>query len=587
MVPDRTSMFRTLLSLKINVWSVLSTLCQDPARVLRFIYRLLPLTAGNLIIDLLASATKKGALRGIVLYIGGRNRDAYGQLAYAKPGKLQCYLERKLSREPEFASELSVTSESLRHWEIGNMKEAILCSRPSSIEHRRWKGIARVLAPDFDPYVKLPQSSKIGYQVFHRNSSGRISRDRIRALHYLTNALPEVQSGYTVRSQSILLAQSQFDIEPIALTRPVLSGLTFKPRCAKKSTVNGVTYLHQSGPHRTSNLDQQLRERYVHLLTAVEKLHPHIIHTTTNFENALVVNAVAREKGIPWVYETRGEMEKTWLSRKVPTDYKTALNSEYYRAVRAVEVRMMQAADAVVALSQVQKASHIARGIRAEKIVVIENSVDDAVLEIPYCSPKSARKTLNLPEAFTIGTVSALVDYEGIDHLVDAIAILRSRGYDIRGLIVGDGPSTPVINRRIAEQGLRDYITSPGTVPTDEVRSWYQALDVFCVPRRDLDVTRVVTPIKPLQAMALGRPVVVSALPALEEITSKRGAGIAVSAGSPTAFADAIERIATNPSCYRQFSEQAREAAEDLTWSKAAERYYELYCNLIASGQPN
>lgn len=369
-----------------------------------------------------------------------------------------------------------------------------------------------------------------------------------RVLHVLTNSFPHTQSGYAVRTHALLRAQAAAGVEVRAVTRigyPVTVG---KLGAQAADVVDGVTYRRllpaRLAPTPAARLVQMTR-----LLAAeVEEFRPDVLHTTTNYHNALVTQAVAHAYGLPWVYEMRGVLELTWVASRPQAEQAQAAASEKFRLMRAKETEMAKAADAVIVLSEVQKTDLVARGVSADRIRVVPNAVEDAVVDHvrrgEVLSPAQARRQLGLPQAGTwVGSVSSVVPYEGFEVLARAVTQARQSGADVRLLVVGDGVALPGLRTLASRLGLgEDVCVLPGRKAPAEALAWYQALDALCVPRLDTPVCRMVTPIKPLTAMALGRPLVVSDLPALREV-AEHGLGSVVTAGDVDAWAQALVRM--------------------------------------------
>jgi len=182
--------------------------------------------------------------------------------------------------------------------------------------------------------------------------------------------------------------------------------------------------------------------------------------------------------------------------------------------------------------------------------------------------------------AITVGTVGTLNAYEGIDVLIDAVAWLRRCGHDVHLRVVGDGPERIALEKRAADLGIADAATFTGRVPHDEVAAQHQAIDIFCVPRHDLPVTRLVPPLKPVEAMALGRPVVVSDLAPLRELIAP-DRGVLVPAGNAEALAKALSHLIDNPDLRRQLGANAHAwVARTRTWAAAAESYQQIYTRI-------
>ena len=400
----------------------------------------------------------------------------------------------------------------------------------------------------------------------------------LRVLHLLTSSLPHTQSGYTVRSHALLQAQSDAGIDVRAVTRigyPVIIG---RPSAQGTDVVDAVTY-RRLLPARTQAAPIARLAQMSHLLAReVEAFRPHLLHTTTNYVNALVTQAVARSFGLPWVYEMRGVLECTWVASRPVSQQAEALSSERFALLRAKEAEMARRSDAVVVLSQVQAEDLAARGVEPSRITVVPNAVEQDVLEATRYSPAAARQRLGLPpEGLWVGSVSSLVGYEGFDVLLRAVALCRARGIDVRCAIVGDGVSRPGLVALAGELGLESSVcVLPGRVERATALDWYQALDVFCVPRLDTPVCRLVTPLKPMTAMALGRPVVVSDLPALSELTAA-----ATNRSFPAGDVEALSRVLTDMAAGEPLPSTPSTHQMLPTWSGNAVRQAEIYKELV------
>ena len=400
----------------------------------------------------------------------------------------------------------------------------------------------------------------------------------LRVLHLLTSSLPHTQSGYTVRSHALLQAQSDAGIDVRAVTRigyPVIIG---RPSAQATDVVDAVTY-RRLLPARTQAAPiARLTQMSRLLAREVEAFRPHVLHTTTNYVNALVTQAVARSYGLPWVYEMRGVLECTWVASRPVSQQAEALGSERFALLRAKEAEMARKADAVVVLSRVQAEDLAARGVEPGRITVVPNAVEQEVLNATRYSPEDARQRLGLPrDGLWVGSVSSLVGYEGFDVLLRAVARCRARGDDVRCAVVGDGVSRPRLMALAGELGLETSVcVLPGRVDRATALDWYQALDVFCVPRLDTPVCRLVTPLKPMTAMALGRPVVASDLPALSELTAA-----ATNRSFPAGDVEALSRVLTGMASRDPLPSTPSTHQPLPTWSGNAVRQAEIYKELV------
>lgn len=414
-------------------------------------------------------------------------------------------------------------------------------------------------------------------------AAGRTAPRDPAALHLLTSSVPHTPSGYAVRSHAVLRAQVAAGVRVAAATRigyPVSVGRLAARRC---EVVDGVPYRRLLPLVQPRTVVERAARTVAELRPLADAFGPTVLHTTTPYGNGQILAALAAELDVPWVYEVRGLLEQTWVAGRPDAAARDrAATSERFALLRSQEAAVAAAADHVVALSATLRDDLVARGVPGERITVVPNGVDARLLTLPDPGPAAARRALGLPaEGYWVGTVTSVVDYEGLGTLVDAVALLRSRGLDVRACVVGDGVALPGLRRHVAAAGVAGAVLLRGRVPAAAVPRWHQALDAFVVPRRDLAVCRRVTPLKPVEAMALGRPVVASDLPALAEVLPD-GAGLLVPPDDATALADAIAGLRADPGAAAALTRAGRAVAAERTWTRVGSAYRGLYERLGA-----
>jgi glycosyltransferase involved in cell wall biosynthesis len=452
-------------------------------------------------------------------------------------------------------------------WRAARLRKSLLAElamlEPGSLSRG---GAARAVAT-----AKAPRSPEQAAQ--------HPGRPTTPVLHLVTDALPSTSAGYTIRTQEIALAQRLAGMDPHIATRigfPVTAGAIDGRTTV---TVDGVPY-HRLLPWvMPGRMDRLYQTHLRHAARLTEQLRPAVLHAASNYANAVIALALRDATGLPVVYEVRGFWEDTWLSRHAANaDLKL---SDRYVRTRALETHCMTDADLVVTLGEAMREEIVQRGVPADNVIIVPNGVSEDFLR-PLPDGAALRASLGIrPDEHVVGLVSSLVAHEGIGTLLEAVKILNDRGVKTRALIVGDGPERTALQRRAAELGLDAIFT--GRVPSARVRDYHAVLDVFVVPRTPDRVCQLVTPLKPVEAMASGLPVVVSAVNALSEIVSDKETGLTFPPLDAGALADQLQQVLDRQELRTRLGARAREwVARDRTWAHNAARYREAYRRLGA-----
>jgi len=469
-------------------------------------------------------------------------------------------------------------------WREGRLTEAL-----EALDHargRRARRLRNTLTAEQAVLLAAPGESMITGSSGHIASISARDHETVRAtpgrvLHLVNDALPTTSAGYTIRTHEIVLAQQAAGLDPHVVTRcgfPVTQGTLDGRRLVMLDDIPYHRLLPWRMPARADKaaaLGLELAAR----LTG--QLKPSVLHAASNYANAMIALALGQRYGLPVVYEVRGFWEDTWLSRH-PRGVDLA-RSELYQRNRDLETRCMLAADLVVTLGEAMRDEIVARGVPAEKVLIVPNAVSQEFLR-PLPDAEALRTELGIkPAEHVVGVVSTLVPHEGLGTLLEATQLLRERGLPVRVLIVGDGPDRSALQRQAADLGLGEAAIFTGRVPAAKVREFHALLDVFVVPRTPDRVCQLVTPLKPVEAMASGLCVVTSDVRALAEIIKPDVTGALTIPQDPVALADTLELLVSSPDVRRKLGDNAREwVARDRTWAHNAARYRDAYTRLGA-----
>lgn len=388
-----------------------------------------------------------------------------------------------------------------------------------------------------------------------------------RVLYVAGNSRPHTNSGYSKRTHSLVKAVQSSGIPISVLTRLGYPSVVGVPFSKKVDRIDSLCYERNMGwifpvtPKKEFELAKQ------GIVRVARRENATVLHTTTSFKNAVVVSAAAKELQIPWVYEVRGEIEKTWLTTTPTGGVIRSMDSDHYRLSRQKELEAAKGANGVVVLSNLSAEALVDAGVRKQKICVAPNAAESSLLQ-DTLTQQEARTLTGVGAEFLVGTVTSVVGYEGLETMIRALPLLPDY---VSFLVVGDGTDRRRLESLASELNLGTRVNFVGRKPQDEIVPWYRSLDAFVVPRIDTPVCRAVTPIKPLAAMALGIPVIASDLPALREVTG--GCAEYVEPENPSALAEGIRAVIEG----KYESARARAWAEARTWDRVGNVLKDFY----------
>lgn len=396
-----------------------------------------------------------------------------------------------------------------------------------------------------------------------------------RVLHILDHG-PPTRDGYVARTLAIAAAQRGFGWQPLLLAGPRQRGTP------DGAATGGCALLRMpAAPARPAALRPltELRIAARHIAAAARRLAPDILHAHSPALLALPALRVGRALGIPVVYEVRAFWEDA-----AAADGRGAVGGPRWHAIRALDTFLFRRVGAVVALSAGLRDDILARGIDPARVGLVANGVDLARFASLRQDPAAGRHALGLPDRPTIGYVGSLNGYEGVDLLIDAAARLRDRRPPIGLLIVGDGGAAAALRIRAAQAGLGERVVFAGPVAGDRVVGHYAACDAVAYPRRAVRLTELVTPLKPLEAMALGRFVMASDVGGHRELVADGRTGHLFPADDPAALAAAIDRVLARDADWSAMRAAARRHVEECRpWPRVAAAYAGLYARAAAA----
>lgn len=397
-----------------------------------------------------------------------------------------------------------------------------------------------------------------------------------RILHVLDHSLP-MHSGYTFRTRAILRAQvaKGWDVRGITGRRHGAAG-------PDEEVVDGLRFHRTPGEAATGNpLMREWRDIAAHA-DAIESLvaqwRPDIIHAHSPVLNAIAAQRVAKRHGIPMIYEIRAFWEDAAVGNGTGTE-----GSPRYWLTRQLETHAVRAADAVAVICEGLRGDLLARGVHADKIIVSPNGVDMDQFGDPVPRDPALTAKLGLEGADVVGFIGSFYDYEGLDHLIAAMPRLVRLRPKVKLLLVGGGPCEQALREQAMASPFADHILFIGRVPHEEVEHYYAQVDILAYPRKAMRLTDLVTPLKPLEAMAQGRLVAASDVGGHRELIENGVTGALFAPGDPAAIAATLGAMFADRGFWDERRATARAFVEqERNWSSNILRYEPVYQRLLA-----
>lgn len=399
----------------------------------------------------------------------------------------------------------------------------------------------------------------------------------MRILHVLDHSIP-LHSGYTFRTAAILREQRMLGWETFHITSPKQINCT-----VLEEEVDGLHF------YRTPKMDSLMRRLPAlhqvadmlalqnRLETVVKSVRPDILHAHSPVLNAIPALRVGKRHNIPVVYEVRAFWEDAAVDHGTTTE-----GSLRYQLSRKLETHAFRQVDAVTCICEGLRADIVSRGVATGKVTVIPNAVD--IDQFPLGSPadEALKSSLGLTGARVLGFIGSFYAYEGLDLLLAALPKMLAQAPDVRVLLVGGGPQESNLKQQAQELGIADKIVFTGRVPHDQVNRYYDLVDVLVYPRHSMRLTELVTPLKPLEAMAQGQLFIASDVGGHKELIRDGETGVLFRAEDTEALTSAALGLLNAPERWPTIRAAGREFVEnERNWKNSVSRYQDVYARAM------
>ena len=399
----------------------------------------------------------------------------------------------------------------------------------------------------------------------------------LKILHILDHSIP-LHSGYTFRTRAILEQQRNRGWQTFHVTSAKQVNAT-----GKQETVDGLTFYRSP---QLSNLAAKIpvynqwaivKSLQQRLDDIIPEIQPDILHAHSPALNGLAALKASKKFNVPLVYECRAFWEDAAVDHGTTTE-----GSWRYRITHALESYVFKQADAITTICEGLRQDIAQRGIGADKITVIPNAVDISKFSYAEKARPELQHSLGLADKTVLGFIGSFYAYEGLPLLLEALPEILKQRTDVRLLLVGGGPQESVIKQRVSDLALTDQVIFTGRVPHDQVQDYYNLVDIFVYPRLPMRLTELVTPLKPLEAMAQGRLVVASDVGGHKELINDRVNGYLFQANNRQSLAETVLELLKNASDWESLRQQGRRYVEqERNWPASVARYERVYQEVL------
>ncbi|MEC8714031.1 MAG: TIGR04063 family PEP-CTERM/XrtA system glycosyltransferase [Pseudomonadota bacterium] len=395
-----------------------------------------------------------------------------------------------------------------------------------------------------------------------------------RVLHILDHSLP-LHSGYTFRTRAILKSQQAAGLTVRGVTGPrhadagpeieEIDGLTFHRVTGRFAGPPGISEWREIEAFREG------------IEGVARQWQPEVLHAHSPALCGMAGLRAAKRLGLPFVYEIRAFWEDAAVGNGTGRE-----GSLKYRLTRALENRVVAGADAVFTICKGLRDDLVARGHDGEKIGLSPNGVDLALFGDPVARDDALAHALGIGAGPVVGFIGSFYDYEGLDDLVAALPALRQRHPHAQLLLVGGGPMDEALRAQAAASPAGDAIVFTGRVPHAEVERYYSLIDVLAYPRKHSRLTDLVTPLKPLEAMAQRRIVAASDVGGHRELITDGQTGLLFPPDDPAGMAASLADFIDRRDSWPTMREAGRaHVAAHHDWARNVQRYQRVYQDLI------
>ncbi|MDP2561131.1 TIGR04063 family PEP-CTERM/XrtA system glycosyltransferase [Psychrobium sp. 1_MG-2023] len=393
-------------------------------------------------------------------------------------------------------------------------------------------------------------------------------------LHVFDHTIP-LHSGYTFRSLAILRQQHALGIKTIHV-----SSAKQLEQKQKQEQVDDLLFYRTFGGTLSKvpvlNQWDVIRSLSKRIEEVVLEQRPQVIHAHSPSLNAIAASSVAKKYNIPLVYEVRASWEDAAVSHGTCRE-----GSLRYKVGQWLERTALHRANHVTTICHGLSDYIHHWGISRKNITIIPNAVDITKFNIIKSKDAELIEQWGLEGKTVLGFLGSFYRYEGLHLLLDAMPAILAKNPQAHLLLVGGGPQLEQLQQQVETLKLSSAVTFIGRVNHHDISRYYSLVDLFVYPRESIRLTEMVTPLKPLEAMAQQGLVVASDIGGHREMIENDVTGVLFKPDDPNAISQAINRLIADKSCWPALKQSGYDYVKaQRSWQFSVEPIVNVYDEL-------
>ena len=409
------------------------------------------------------------------------------------------------------------------------------------------------------------------------------SENKNSILYHTSHSLPHIESGYAYRTHWLIKNIKSFNWNITVSNRVGFPNDRYDfrkfPIISKNEIIDSIPYMIEinSNDLKPDNILKYHELSVQTIIKQCKKINPSILHSASNHTCGLAATDAAKRLGIPSIYEIRGFWHYTRASKE--EGYR---ESEHFKMIHNLELQAAKNASHVFAITNGIRNKLIEGGVDKESISLLPNGVDVD----KFTNLRKDLKLINalsLKGSVVIGYIGAFVDYEGLDYLIKAIEKIKNKGLsNFKVLLVGDGLISKDLKILSKQLGLDNYIIFMGRIPHEDIEKYYSIMDIMVYSRKGFEVCELVSPLKPLEAMAMKKTILASSVKALSEMIIPNETGLIHEKDNIDDLANELYKLIISKELRDRLSNNAYDwVRENRTWKSISKIVDVQYKKLI------